>query len=352
MKVMQVIPRFSVAGAEVMCKTLSLELKKNDIGVVVVSLYSYYSNLTKEIEDAGIKVYYLDKKRGIDCNVIKKLKKVIEVEKPDVIHNHLYSLKYVVWANQKNKISIIHTVHNIAKREAGSVDKILYKMFFKKKYVIPVALSKNIQESIRELYKLPIEEIPVVFNGIDLSKCIEKIEYNKKNKFTIVHIGRFVHQKNHVGLINAFAEFHKVRADSELILVGDGELKEEIIDLVRRKGISKSVKFEGIKENVYPILNQSDAFILPSLYEGIPMTLIEAMGTGIPIIATNVGGVGNMLNENNALLINCNESEIVDALCKLIDDYQLRENIGVNAKRDAKMFSSKKMMLEYLRLYE
>lgn len=352
MKVMQVIPMFGVAGAEVMCKTLALELNKNNIEVIIVSLYSYYSNLTNEIDSAGVKCYYLDKKRGMDYTVIKKLKKIIEAEKPDVIHNHLYSLKYVVWANKKTKINVIHTVHNIAKKEAGYVDRILYKQFFKKKNVIPVALSKNIQESIHEEYKLPFAEIPIIFNGIDLTKCIEKTNYNIKDKFSIVHIGRFMYQKNHVGLINAYVEFHKIRPDSELILVGDGELKEQIVELTKKKQIYENVKFEGIKDNVYPILNQSDVFILPSLYEGMPMTLIEAMATGIPIIATRVGGVGDMLNENNALLINCNENEIVDALLRLIDDCELRKNIGENARKDSNLFSSKKMMIEYLKLYK
>lgn len=352
MKVMQVIPMFGVAGAEVMCKTLALELKKNNIEVVVVSLYSYFSNLTNEIDSAGIKIYYLEKKRGIDYKVIKRLEKIIEIERPDIIHNHLYSLKYVVWANKKTKINIIHTVHNIAKKEAGYVDRVLYKNFFKKRNVLPVALSKNIQQSIHKEYKLSLVQIPIIFNGIDLTKCIEKTNYSIKDKFCIVHIGRFMYQKNHEGLINAFAEFHKNRPDSELILVGDGELKEEIIELAKKKKIYESVKFEGIKDNVYPILSQSDVFVLPSLYEGMPMTLIEAMATGTPIIATRVGGVGDMLNENDALLIQCNVREIVKALSKLINDCELRKKLGENAKKESKIFSSNNMMKQYLRLYK
>ena len=330
MKVMQVIPMFGVAGAEVMCKTLALELKRNNIEVVVVSLYSYFSNLTNEIDSAGIKIYYLDKKRGIDYKVIKRLEKIIEIERPD----------------------IIHTVHNIAKKEAGYVDRVLYKNFFKKRNVIPVALSKNIQQSIHKEYKLSLVQIPIIFNGIDLTKCIEKTNYSIKEKFCIVHIGRFMYQKNHEGLINAFAEFHKNRPDSELILVGDGELKEEIIELAKKKKIYESVKFEGIKDNVYPILSQSDVFVLPSLYEGMPMTLIEAMATGTPIIATRVGGVGDMLNENDALLIQCNVREIVKALSKLINDCELRKKLGENAKKESKIFSSNNMMKQYLRLYK
>ena len=189
MKVMQVISMFGVAGAEVMCKTLALELKRNNIEVVVVSLYSYFSNLTNEIDSAGIKIYYLDKKRGIDYKVIKRLEKIIEIERPDIIHNHLYSLKYVVWANKKTKINIIESVHHVSKKEAGYVDRVLYKNFFKKRNVIPVALSKNIQQSIHKEYKLSLVQIPIIFNGIDLTKCIEKTNYSIKEKFCIVHIG-------------------------------------------------------------------------------------------------------------------------------------------------------------------
>ncbi|MGO5542849.1 glycosyltransferase [Blautia sp. HCP3S3_H10_1] len=351
MKVMQVIPMFGIAGAEVMCKTLTLELIKRKIDVFIVSLYSYHSSLTEELEDCGVKIYYLEKKKGLDFNCVKKLKTIINKEKPDIIHNHLYSLKYVVWANSNN-ISVVHTVHNVAEKEVGYIDRKIYKYFFRNKSVIPVALTKKIRDSISTVYSIPSKSIPIIFNGIDLTKCIPKVEYQKKKIFKIVHIGRFMSQKNHIGLVNAFKKFHELEPNSELLLVGDGELKEYIQNMVCINGLDKCVKFVGLQKNIYPILNYADVFILPSLYEGMPMTLIEAMGTGTPIIATKVGGIMDMLNDSEAILIDCTEESIVLALQKIVNNCELQKKLGTNARKKAYKFSASTMAVEYLKVYE
>jgi glycosyltransferase involved in cell wall biosynthesis len=186
-----------------------------------------------------------------------------------------------------------------------------------------------------------------------LENCIEKENYKNNEVFRVLHVGRFMEQKNHVGLIEAFSIFHKKFQNSVLELIGEGEKKQEIERLVNEKGLLNCIYFLGAQDNVYQYLNRADVFVLPSLYEGVPMTLIEAMGTGLPIIATNVGGIPNMLqNGKNALLVENDIEQIVESLVFFANSEKNRKGFGQNAKIEAKRFSVKIMAENYLEIYK
>lgn len=353
MKVIQIMPEFGLAGAEIMCENLSYELMRQGDDVMIISLYEYHSAITERLEKKGIKVFYLDKKPGLDFSMIGKMIKIFKSEKPDVIHTHRYVMQYAIpaaiIAGVKHRV---HTVHNVAQKENTNVARKVNYLFYKFAHVIPVALSEEVQKTIVEEYHIDSRNIPVIFNGIDLSKCIVKTNYEVNDNFNILHIGRFSEQKNHIGLIEAFSIFVKEHPNTILSLIGDGEKKEEIQQLVKEKGISDHVKFLGIQNNVYSYLNNADVFILPSIYEGVPMTLIEAMGTGLPIIATAVGGVPDMLrNDEEGLIVNCNVKEIADAMDSLYIDKKTREYLGKKALKRSKIFSAENMENEYKKTY-
>lgn len=353
MKVIQVIPNFNLAGAERMCAALTLELINNGVDVKVVSLYSFNTPITEELINSGVDVIFLDKKRGIDLSIIKKLKKIFKQEKPDVVHSHLNAQKYAMIAARQAGVSVkVHTVHNVADKELSRIDKILAKRFYKKHQVIPVALSKLIQQTIVNVYGILPASVPIIFNGINLERCLPKQDYSLGDTIKVLHIGRFAEQKNHKGLIDAFKIFHSFKPKSVLELIGNGNMFEEIKRYVSDQNLEDAVSFLGLKTDVYQYINEADIFILPSLYEGIPMTLIEAMGTGIPIVATNVGGIPNMLSNNeSALLTSVNSQEIADCLIKLSEDIELRKQLGQNALECSRKFSSKEMARQYMKVY-
>ena len=127
------------------------------------------------------------------------------------------------------------------------------------------------------------------------------------------------------------------------------EIKKYVVD----QDLEGAVAFLGMQTNVYQYINAADIFILPSLYEGIPMTLIEAMGTGIPIVATNVGGIPNMLSNNeSALLTSVDSQEIADSLIRLSEDVRLRKKLGQNALERSQEFSSREMARQYIKIYQ
>lgn len=351
LKILQVIPDLDLAGAETMCENLSKELLKNN-EVAVISFFNRKTAIAKRLEKLGIKIFYLGKKRGLDLSMIFKIKKIIDDYKPEIIHSHRYAFDYVFLASKlcKHKgFKMVHTVHNVAEKEVPSYRIHFRKLFVKKNDVTYVAISKRIQETISQVYGLDKKDIPIVLNGVDISKCIKINDYSLKNK--IVHIGRFSEQKNHKYLIDIFERIYKVYPNFKLVLVGQGELEDDVKNYVKTKKLENNVVFYGTVDSSYKVLNEADMFILPSKWEGIPMTIIEALGTGLPVIAANVGGIPDMIENNKDGFICESIDEYSDCINNLIKNQKLREKIGKNAIKKSFEFSSSMMCEQYLSIY-
>ena len=127
MKILQVIPYFCFGGAETMCENLTYALAKLGHQVCVVSLYDQHTPISGRMEEAGIRILYLDKKLGLDISMVPKLVRIMKAEKPDVVHTHLDVIKYAVAAAKLAGVKkCIHTVHNVADKEAeGRLQKII-----------------------------------------------------------------------------------------------------------------------------------------------------------------------------------------------------------------------------------
>lgn len=260
MKIIQVMPDFGLAGAETMVENLSCGLVAEGHDVLVISFFELHTAITERIENSGIKIEYLGKKRGFDPSIVSKMRKIIKAYQPDVIHTHRYVLPYAFLASMGLKAKRVHTVHNVAQKEQTKVGKNINRVLFRHFNVVPVALSEEIQKTIQEVYGLPISRVPVVFNGIDLSRCIVKESYARKDTFTVLHIGRFMDVKNQELLLRSFAWFKGQYSDARLQLLGDGELKENMMQLAGQLNIADAVEFAGLQSNVYPWLHQCRCF--------------------------------------------------------------------------------------------
>lgn len=353
MRILQVIPALVLAGAQTMCENLIMELKKDENNKIeVISFFDVHSEITERLEKNNVKIHYLNKKKGLDLSIIFKLRKVIDEFKPDIIHTHIYVLEYVIPCLRickKKDIKVIHTVHNIADKEVPKRLQRIQRIWFKRGIAKPIAISELIQESISTIYQIEKSDIPIIYNGIDLSKCIIKENYEVGNN--ILHIGRFSEQKNHRELIEIFSECLKENKILKLYLVGEGELKSQIEKIVKKLKIEKNIEFLGSLPECYEIMNKADIFVLPSKWEGVPMTIIEAMGTGLPVIASNVGGVSNMINHEKDGFIANNAKDFEKYISTLCKDKVLRERIGKQAIEKSKKFSSKEMAKKYIKIY-
>jgi len=353
MKIIQIIPDFGFGGAEIMCEHLTYELLKQNHEVVVLSMYDNHSEIAQRMENQGVDIRYLGKKSGFDFSMFLKMLKIFKTEKPDVIHTHLYTGKYAFPAAVITRVKKkIHTIHSIAKKELSGKDRAINKFFYRFFNVVPVALSKEVRLTVQEEYGFSEDKVPIVLNGINLARCIEKTDYSVDGNFKILHIGSFKEAKNHFCLIDAFEIFHNRYPKSELNLIGVGSLQIDVEKYVAEKGLTKSVNFLGKQDNVFSFLNKTDVFTLPSLHEGVSLALIEAMGTGLPIVATNVGGIPDMINELCAICVPVNAQDIAGGFEKYYEDFELRQKHGNMVKIKAEKFSSVKMAENYLGIYK
>ena len=354
MKIMQIIPYFCFGGAEIMCENLTYALSKAGQEVTVVSLYDDRTPIAQRMEEAGIRIVYLDKKPGFDLSMVPKLRRLIQQERPDVVHTHLNILKYAALAARLAGVSrCIHTVHSLADREAEDrIEKCVKGFYFRHGWSVPVALTPEVQSSVAAFYGLPLSRVPIIYNGIDLSRCVPKTTYETGETLTILHVGRFDVPKNHAGLLEAFRLLREAHPQCRLRLVGDGDLRPQMEALAREKGIDNFVEFCGMQSNVYPYLHDADIFTLPSIYEGNPMTVIEAMGTGLPIVASRVGGIPDMLSHGESgLLVEPEPKSICEGLTRLVEDKALRQRLGEAARKQSQTFSAEHMAREYVACY-
>lgn len=352
MKVMHIVPDLLIGGVQTMVENLVYGLMEKGHEVRVVSMYEKKSAITYRMESNGCDIAYLNKKDGFDFTMIPKITTEIKKFKPDVVHTHTYILKYAILPEIFNRTNNIHTVHNVAEKEVKKAQQLLHKVLFKTKIVKPVALTKHIQKSVSKVYGLNTSEIPIANNAINLDRCMVKRLY-KSDVFEIIHIGRFDVQKNHEMLINAFKIFHEKHENSRLRLVGTGPLFENVKEKVIRLGLQHCVIFEGETANVFELLQKADTLALPSLYEGMPMVIIEAMGCALPVVAANVGGIADIIDNgiNGILLDGHDEKMLAKIFEKLCDNIELRIKLGTQAYRDSREYNYKIMTDRYIQIY-
>lgn len=284
-KIAQIIPSFGVGGAEKLVLDYITYFDKDSVEIIAISLYGNKKTIhDKFIENHGLKVIYLNKKPGLDFRMFRKIDQIIREFKPDVIHSHMYTIKYLFYSILKNRnISLFHTIHSEPKKDVNRIDKFFNKIAFTKLKCTPIALTDKLANSINEFYG--INNSIVLNNGIDLdtfrnencNKYNIREEYNiSSDSFLIGHVGRFSVEKNHDFLIDVFYEYKNLNSKAVLFLVGEGKLKENIKNKVERLKIEDSVIFLGLRNDVARILSSLDLFLFPSIYEGFPVTLIEA----------------------------------------------------------------------------
>ena len=353
MKVIQVMPEFKLAGAEIMCEKLSYALQKLGVEVTIVSLYDCRSPITARLEAHGLPVIYLGKKRGFDASMVPKLRKIFREIQPDAVHTHLYVDKYAVPAAVLSGVpKVVHTVHNLAAKETTAAGKLLNQILFRMHRVIPVALSEQIQRSVISCYGLDREKVPTVCNGVPLENCLPKQDYTVHSPVQLLHVGRLTRQKNQPELLRAVRTLLDKGLPVNLTIIGDGDGKEALYQQIREEGMAEVVRHIPQTDNVYPYLHDADIFVLPSLYEGLPMSVIEAMGTALPIVASAVGGVPDMIADGRSgLLCAPDAHSIATCLERMIENYELRASCGKAAKIEAERFSAQQMAENYREIY-
>jgi len=357
-RILHIIPNFGPGGAERLVVDLMGATDKEHFDVVAVSLYPESGTiLEKEIREKKLTVYYLNKRRGLDLRIIPQLYHIFRTFRPDIVHTHRYVLRYALLPILFCHIPVrVHTVHNIAEKEVDKIGRLVHWIAFSFGGVVPVSISQEVANTVKALYGKNIYT-PVIYNGIPTMRFIPKVErenIKEKEDIVLLHIGRFELQKNHSLLIEAFAQVVKEYPTMRLWLVGDGPLRPKIERIVKEKGLEEKVLFLGIRSDVPKLLADSDIFILSSDWEGVPLTILEAMAAGKPVIATAVGGIPELIEDGvtGILVPPRNPEALTKGILCLAKDSDLRQYMGnVGQKRALERFDISKTAREYENLY-
>jgi len=262
-------------------KKLALQLKKS--GVHIVHMHGAFA------QKIGVIAALI---AGVPCKIVH-------------IHTTFYNL------NWKNVL--------IDKLLRNFVDRIIY-------------ISESCLESFKkEGYKNGKKSV-IIYNGVRTPVNNEEIE--KENGFVCAVVASLSSHKGHEYLLRAIHQIKNDDACIKLWIIGDGPLKGELVNLVQELDISDQVEFFGIRRDVGNLLSEIDIFILPSLREGMSLALAEAMAHGKAIIASNVGGIPEIIKDGKTgLLVEpANVEKIVEKICRLTYDYELRKNLGRQAR--------------------
>jgi glycosyltransferase involved in cell wall biosynthesis len=276
------------------------------------------------------------------------------VKPGDIIHAHLFpAILYVSLLKMSGKLTnpIIFTEHSTSNRRRNNflgslIDRFTYTGCDK-----VVAISEATENKLTKWKPKLKTKIVVINNGSHLHFK----QFNDrpiKKRVRIVSVGRLTDAKNYSLALEAVSELGAF--DLEYWIAGDGQLLHSLTALSQKLGIENRVKFLGYVDNVSELLAQADIFLIPSLWEGFGLAAVEAMNAGLPIIASDIPGLREVVNSKVpcAELINPKSKKSVsNGLKKLITSHQLRKKLGINGFERAKVFSLDKMIDGYIKVY-
>jgi len=302
-----------------------------------------------------LEILELQKVPGISLKVIRQLVSLIKLHKIDIVHTHNPAPHfYGAMAGLLTGRPVIHTKHG--RNYPTELKKVwLNKIssFLTNKIV---AVSQNAADVCLEVEKIPSVKVTVILNGVDTNLFCASGDNNRKNQ-EVVHMGivaRLSAEKDHQTLLAACKILTKMTTDFCLEIIGDGPLRSALEASVKDLNLEKYVSFSGMRHDVAMLLRNLDVFVLSSTTEGISLTLLEAMATELPVVATNVGGNPEVVidGETGFIVPPQNPVEMANKLFQLIDDENLRRQMGKKGRlRVVENFSITETARQYEELY-
>lgn len=360
-RVLEILATLKRAGAERMAVSLACRLDAKRFETGVVSLFDPFDGgLEPELQAEGIAVWHLGKHKGLDLRMIPRLRRVIRKFEPAVIHTHSYVLRYSLPASLGMRVAaMVHTVHNVASKETDLAGRLLHRVVLGRR-VVAVAVGEQVRQSYRELYGA--EPGATIRNGIDTASFRRagarerwRTEHGfKDSDLLVVSVGRLDPQKNPLGMIDAFAIAFGADKRGQLLLVGDGSLRDACQQRAKEHGVAGRVHLLGVQTETADILAAADVFALASDWEGTPLAVMEAMAAGLPVAATAVGGVPELVADEETGLLSApgDTRALSSSLARLASEPDLRQAMGSAAAVRAQTFGVDSMVSQYAALFE
>lgn len=337
---LHILPMNKLSGAEKMVLLICKNLTNYESVVLCGG-----DKLKKSFEDNNINSYSLSFSKKHILKNIKYLKNIIRDNDIKIVHAHDNNASihaYLVKRIYGVDIRVISHIHNCypwinSNGINSSIDKLL-----RPKYDYNITCGKVVYDYYKENTNyLKSDKTSILSNAMDVEEIIgfrsnkrELIatKYNIPQKGKVIgFVGRLDEQKGIIPFIKEFNKYKENFKDTKIFMIGSGSQEEEIKSMVNKLELEEFFMFTGFQQNVYDFFPIIDVFFLPSLYEGLPMVILEAMAFGIPIVAMDVGSIREVINSHRGRLIKPGDYiSFMDELRNLKEDKQLRIKLGNN----------------------
>ncbi|PIZ75145.1 hypothetical protein COY05_04620 [Candidatus Peregrinibacteria bacterium CG_4_10_14_0_2_um_filter_38_24] len=357
-------------GAEIQMFLLAKFLdKKRFTPIIALSNNEPLDKLVENFDKEDIKVIRINTKSKHNPIHYLSLKRIIAEEKIDILHLNLWnpaSCRYGFLAGKSAKIPMIVTEHDPFKLTGF---KNVFKKYGLKTVSKIVTVSLENQKLLKKLFPEHKEKIEVIQNGIDIDwwqsqvlRFAEKDRYEikteifraNKNTLIIISVAELHERKGLKYLIKAISEVKEKYPNIKLVIVGEGPDRKNLENLIKKLKLENNVILLGRRKEIPKLLKSSNIFVLPSRREAFGLVNLEAMITPLPVIASKVGGIPEIIKdgETGILVESENEKELAQALEKLIPNSPLREEMAKKGfLRVKENFSAQKMAEEHEKLY-
>ena len=342
-RVLEGIRQGSIGGGESYLLSLVENMDREIFEPIVVSFTD--GPMVERLKELGVKTHVVHTEKPFDVRVWKKVKQIVVDEQIDIVHAHgTRANSNMFWAALQAKKPLVYTCHAWSfHRDQHPLKKrlrILGEQFLTTK--AKVNICGAVSDRNKGLHYLSQFEAVIIYNSIDPKKFNPYGKYKNLREewgipatdIVVTSVARMTKQKQPLALLSAFARVCKEVSNVKLLMVGDGELKEEAIQLIKKLGIGDKVILQPFRQDVPDVLSNADIYVLPSLWEGFSIALLEAMSMGRAVIGTNVDGTAEIIQDReNGLLVGLDdlENNLVEALVLLCKDENLRTSLQRNA---------------------
>lgn len=361
-KILFVIPSLGGGGAEKVLIDLinHLDLEKYKVCLV---LFKNRIDYKKEIK-VPLEIKCLDMKGVFDFFfLIFRLRKAVHDFQPETVVSLMYPSNIIsvlsgLWEDHKCRRILCE--HNyppeyLARTSFGSIKKMFMRLTYKKADAV-VAISKTIREVLEKDFHVDREKLYTIHNPISIDEIRRKADapadhpFFKEDVQVIISVGRLVRFKGYDRLLRVFQSVKKRKRDVCLLILGEGEMRDELLSLREKLHLSDSVDLVGFQSNPYAWISRADVFVSSSDYEGLPVALLESLACGTPVIATlTPSGAKDIIEHNKSgLLVPLEDEEtLAGSILNVLEDANLKKRLSLEGKARADDFKLEKILPKY-----
>ena len=363
-----VITQMGMGGSERLVHNLALRLDRSRFNPSVAWLVG--SETLKEYEDLQVPLHYVPKTKRVDFSTMRRLARIIDSERIGIVNaQHFMPTIYSYYGCKLGaKAALVFTAHSRWEIEDTSLKWRVAGGYLLRRIDASVGVSPDVSSAIQSVFKTKASQTVTIENGVDTDlfgreKDVQGLRGNlglTDRDIVIGTVGNLKKVKNHLLLLQAFAKVSEELESVKLLIVGRGSMLEsddtedDLRLFVDKHRLAERVLFLGYRTDIAGLLQVMDIFCLTSLREGLPISLMEAMAAGLPVVGTNVQGIRDVITPNvDGILVELGDvTALKIALIGLIRDEQRRNNLGrAGHEKAVQKYSLQRCVREYEQLF-